>query len=199
MTQEEMLHSTKIRIAKIVAAVGVAAIAAIGAASGNATAAPAATLYTETSLNQGKSLASNLTGFVVAAPPNASDGKQKWEAPFRVITLPNGQTAAGWQLKNAVTHLCVTDVGADLRVQELTCETAPGSNTKQVWQTVGGKSVNGKFYWFWENATTHRRLKVNPVITDGTFPTFEVTASTNSGNDGTALQNLHLWNEQVVS
>lgn len=190
----------KTRIAKIAMALGVTAVAVIGSASGSATAAPLApTLYTETSLNLNSSLASNLSGFVVAAPPNPADGLQRWQATARFVTLPNGQTAFGWQLRNGATQKCVADVGANLRVKELGCEAAPGSTTKQVWQTVGGRFVNGKFYWFWENATTHRRLQVTGTVTSGTFPAFTVIASDKRANPGTALENLQLWNEQVVS
>ncbi|MET0135994.1 MAG: hypothetical protein ABW215_20630 [Kibdelosporangium sp.] len=195
------MRTAKTRTGKLAATLGMTAVAAlVSVASGSATAAPLApTLYTETSLNLNSSLAANLSGFVVAAPPNASDSLQKWEAAARFVTLPDGQLAFGWQLKNSATKKCVSDGGANLRVKETTCEGSPGSATKQVWQNVGGKSVGGKFYWFWENATTHRRLQVSGQVTDGVFPTFTVIASDQHANPGTALEALQLWNERVVS
>lgn len=164
-----------------------------------ASASAAGPLYTETSLNLNSSLASNLSGFVVSSPPNAADPKQKWDATGRTITLPNGQKVFGWQLKNAATQKCVSDAGNNLQVREVTCETAPGGFTKQVWQNLNGRFVNGKFYWFWVNATTKRKLQVSGNVTDGPFPTFTVIATDKNANPGTALENLQLWHEKVVS
>lgn len=184
---------SKSRIATVA---GLTIAAAFGLVN-SASAAPA--LYTETSLNLNSSLASDLSGFVVAAPPNAADGLQRWQATPRTVTVPGGGSAFGWQLRNGASQKCIADVGANLRVKELGCETAPGANTKQVWQTTGSRFVNGKLYWFWENATTHRRLKVTGDVTNGKFPTFTVIASTDSGNPGTAREALHLWNEKQVA
>jgi hypothetical protein len=181
---------------KIAAVAGLAAAAVLGLAN-SASAAPAQ--YTETSLNLNSSLASNLSGLVVAAPPNAADGLQRWHATGRTITLPGGGSAFGWQLRNVATQKCISDAGANAQVREVTCETAPGSATKQVWQTTGLKHVNGKLYWFWENATTHRKLKNSGEVTDGKFPTFKVIASTDTFNPGTAREALHLWNEIRVA
>lgn len=188
------------RIAKIAVTLGVVATAVIGATSGSATGAPAApTLYTETSLNLGKSLASNGLGQVVAAPPNAADNRQRWQATFRSVQLSNGQTVFGWQFKNNSSLTCMTDAGANAWVRLQGCESAPGSNTRQVWLVEGSRVVNGKVYWFYRNATTGRRLQVSQEITDGTFPTFKVISSNANANPGTALEALMLWNEQVVS
>jgi hypothetical protein len=181
------LRATK----KIAAVAGLATAAVLGLAN-TASAAPAQ--YTETSLNLNSSLASNLSGFVVAAPPNAADSLQRWNATQRFV---NG--AFGWQLKNVATQKCISDAGANARVREVGCESAPGSSSKQVWLTTGLKTVNGKTYWFWENATTHRKLKVTGNVTDGKFPTFTVVASTDNPNPGTALEALHLWNEIHVA
>ncbi|WLW57127.1 hypothetical protein [Streptomyces sp. YU58] len=185
-------------ITRAATALGVAAFAMIGSASGSATAAPAATLYTETSLNQPSSLASNLSGSVVAAPPNAGDPLQRWHAHLRTITLSNGQTVDGWQLENAATHRCITDVGADLQVKELACSAAPTAATQQVWQNLKPRQVNGKTYWFWENPTNQRRLQVG-IPTSGQLPTFKVIAATKHGSPGSALEKLQLWNENVIS
>lgn len=191
------MFATKTRLAKTVMALGMAAVAVLGGGTGIASAAP--TLYTETSLNLNSSLTSNGSGFLVANRPNAADPAQKWQATARFVTLPNGQVAFGWQLKNNHTGTCITDSGNNAPVKLLGCETTPGSTTKQVWMTVDGRTVNGKFYWFWQSATSNRRLQVTSDLADGPFPTFVVIATNKVANHGTALENLMLFNEQVVS
>lgn len=182
---------------RIAAALSVAAAAVIGLGPSATAAGPA--LYTETSLNLNSSLASNLSGLVVAAPPNATDGLQRWEAIPRTITLPDGQPKFGWQLKNSSTKKCVSDAGNNVQVREVTCEGTPGSVTKQVWQDLEPRLVNGKTYWFWQSATSGRRLQNSGNITAGAFPTFTVIATDKRANQGSALENLQLWTEKRVN
>jgi hypothetical protein len=183
---------------RIAAALSVAAAAVLSVGGASATAA-GPTLYTETTLNLNSSLASNLSGLLVAAPPNAADGLQRWEAKSFIITLPNGQPRFGWQLKNSTTKKCVSDAGNNVQVKEVTCETAPGSATNQVWQVIDPRTVNSKTYWFWQSATSGRRLQNSSNITPGAFPTFTVIATDKRANPGTALEALQLWNEKVVN
>jgi hypothetical protein len=187
--------TTKTRLARAALALGAAAVTMTGLTAGGAAAAPP--LYTETSLNSASSLATNFTGAVVAAPPNAADGRQRWQAIARYVHFPNGQAIFGWQLKNNATLKCITDIGDNLQVRERDCESAPSPGTKQVWQNTDARSVNGLTYWFWRNLTTTRRLQVDD-LTSGALPTFTVIATSERPTQGTALEALQLWNERRV-
>jgi hypothetical protein len=203
-----MFTITRTRIARVAAASGIAAAALLGSVD-LAFAAPAAdsavastARYTETTLNQGKSLAaSNALNSVIVAPPNAADSKQRWQADSRTLVV-NGVGKFGYELRNNDTHTCVTDVGANVRVQFRTCDTHAGTNTnnsKQVWRFLFGRTVNGLNYYFWENANTGRRLMLDTFTSEGPFPSFTVIASTLKASPGTAAEASQLFHEVRVA
>jgi hypothetical protein len=203
-----MFTITRTRLARAAAASGLAAAALLGCVD-VASAAPAAdsavassARYTETTLNQGKSLAaSNALNSVIVAPPNAADGKQRWQADSRTLIV-NGVAKFGYELRNNDAGACVTDVGANARVQFRTCDTHTGTNTnnsKQVWQFRFGRTVNGLDYYFWENANTSRRLMLDTFTSEGPFPSFTVTASTLKASPGSAAEASQLFHEVRVA
>ncbi len=138
---------------------------------------------------------------VIVAPPNSGDSKQRWQADSRTLVV-NGAGVFGYELRNQVTGTCVTDVGANARVRLRACDTHSGTNTnnsKQVWQFLFGRTVNGLNYYFWENATTGRRLMLDTFTSEGPFPSFTVIASTLKANAGTAAEASQLFHEVKVA
>jgi hypothetical protein len=193
------------RIARTAAVSGLAAVAIMGAVAGPAAAAPvapaaaAATSYwTETSLNSGKSLASNKSGFAVATPPNAADRLQHWEERFRgQKTLPNGVTGTGWELRNrdsdSDSDLCLQDFGLNQRVREVSCN----SSSVQTWVETDFRNVNGKLYNYWLNAATGRALQLDSP-TSGPFLTFTVIAA-NPAQVGSATSASQSFTDAAVT
>jgi hypothetical protein len=59
--------------------------------------------------------------------------------------------------------------------------------------------VNGKSYFFWENADTGRRLMLDKFTSEGAFPSFTVIASTLKPNAGTAAEASQLFHEVRVA
>lgn len=189
---------SKTQLARITAMAAVAAASLLGVAQSAVAATP---LYTETTLNQAKTLAASSAGTVIAAPPNFADSQQRWEAHSRTQVV-GGVSKFGWELRRPGGSTCIADVGANLRVALKSCDTQSGTNTlptTQIWQFIFGKTVNGKSYYFWENAKTGRRLMLDQFSGEGPFPSFTVIASTLKANSGTAAEASQLWNEVAVS
>jgi hypothetical protein len=185
------------RIVRSVVGVGIAGAALVGGLAGTAAAAPAtpeaaaATTYTETSLNLGKRLTVSNSGTVIAAPPAANDLGQRWVEPARSVVV-GGVGKWGYELRpSGSTGLCITDVGANLRVQLQGCN---GSAT-QVWQWIFGRTVNGLSYQFWINAQTNNKLMFDSFTNEGAFPSFTVIASNKNFNAGTAGEACQLWTD----
>jgi hypothetical protein len=98
----------------------------------------------------------------------------------------------GYELRPAGdSSRCITDVGANQRVQLQSCTSA----ATQVWQWVPRRTVNGLSYQFWINAQTNRKLTFDTFTNEGTFPSFTVIASTTNYNAGTAGEATQLWAE----
>lgn len=188
---------TKTRLARTTAALFVAGASLLGLAQSASAASP---LYTETTLNQGKSLAVSSSGTVIAAPPS-SDPSQRWEAHSRTQVV-GGVSKFGYELRRPGGSTCIADRGANARVELRSCDTHSGSNTQsttQIWQFKFGRTVNGKSYFFWENAQTTRRLMLDQFTGEGPFPSFTVIASTLKANSGTAAEASQLWHEVQVA
>jgi hypothetical protein len=184
--------------ARITAVVAVAAASVLGVVQSAEAASP---LYTETTLNQGKTLAESPAGTVIAAPPNFGDSSQRWEAHSRTQVV-GGASRFGWELRRPGGTTCIADVGANQRVALRSCDTHSGTNTQsttQIWQFLPGRQVNGKNYYFWQNAQTGRRLMLDQFSGEGPFPSFTVIASPLKATSGTAAEASQLWNEVAVS
>ena len=185
------------RIARSLVGIGIATAALVGGLAGTAAAAPATpqaaavTTYTETSLNLGKRLTVSNTGTIIAAPPASGDFGQRWVEPGRTVVV-GGVNKFGYELRpsgNSTT--CITDVGANQRVQLHGCN---GSAT-QVWEWVFRRNVAGLNYQFWINAQTGRKLMFDMPTGEGPFISFTVIASTKTFNFGTAGEACQLWTD----
>lgn len=191
-----MTLSTR-RIARCLAGISIATAALASGLPGTAAATPAtsqaasATTYTETSLNLGKRLTVSNTGTIIAAPPASGDFGQRWVEPSRSVVV-GGVSKSGWELRpSGNSSTCITDVGANQRVQLKMCN----SSTTQVWQWVFQRSVNGLRYQFWINAQTGRKLTFDTPTGEGPFVSFTVIASTKSFFPGTAGEATQLWTD----
>jgi hypothetical protein len=191
-----MTLSTR-RIARSLAGLGIATAALVGGLAGAAAAAPATpqaaavTTYTETSLNLGKRLTVSNTGTIIAAPPASGDFGQRWVEPSRYVVV-GGVGKIGYELRpSGDSDTCITDVGANQRVQLQGCN---GSAT-QVWQWVFGRKVAGLNYMFWINAQTGHKLMFDMFTGEGPFPSFTVIASNKNFNSGTSGEACQLWTD----
>ncbi|GIJ61277.1 hypothetical protein [Virgisporangium aurantiacum] len=185
------------RIVRSLVGFGIATAALGGGLAGTAAAAPATpqaaavVTYTETSLNLGQRLTVSNAGTVIAAPPAAGDAGQRWAEPQRT-TVVGGVTKFGFALQPSDnTTRCITDMGANLRVELRACNGTPA----QVWQWVFGRQVGGLSYMFWINALSGRKLMFDTFTGEGAFPSFTVIASTKNFTAGTAGEACQLWND----
>jgi hypothetical protein len=185
------------RIVRSLVGIGIATAALGGGLAGTSAAAPATpqaaavTTYTETSLNLGKRLTVSDAGTVIAAPPAAGDVGQRWVEPGRSVVV-GGVNKHGFELQpSGNTTKCITDMGANLRVELKGCNGTPA----QVWQWVFGRQVGGLNYMFWINALSGRKLMFDTFTGEGAFPSFTVIASTKNFNSGTAGEACQLWTD----
>jgi hypothetical protein len=185
------------RIAHSLIGIGVATAALFGGLAGTAAAAPATPqaaapiTYTETSLNSAKRLTVSNSGTIIAAPPVAGDFGQRWVEPSRTVVV-GGVSKFGYELRPSGNQgNCITDVGANLRVQLQSCNGA----AKQVWQWVFEREFNGLRYQFWINAQTGRKLMFDAPTGEGPFISFTVIASNKNFNSGTAGEACQLWTD----
>ena len=176
-------------ISRSLAVLALALTAIVGGLASPAAAAPVT--YTQTTLNLGLRLTNSNAGTVVASDPATNDARQRWVEPSRTVSV-GGVSKYGYELKPSDnTAYCITDMGANQRVQLKSCSGA----ATQVWQWIFGRSFNGKSYMFWVNAQTGGKLMFDTFTGEGSYPSFTVISSNKKFTAGTAGEACQLWFE----
>jgi hypothetical protein len=102
---------------------------------------------------------------------------------------------SAFQLRNRGTGNCLSDDGPNAQVDEVSCATAPGPKSPQLWQhhTAIDFTAFGKNFQYVYNRNSGRVLSRAPLF--GTVP---VLSSAQTAPTGTAASRLQLWTFKKV-